>query len=181
MLKNKLKKFIVTISCLAFLTASCAPGRFEPPKHFDDAPIDFDAIVQMHTVPNVQKMDAWAEKIHKAAALNPVIIEKDGVTYIAYTVEDHRELLKQLHHGRLGWSIAEDMKKQLVINQQVLQQVVLLAKIIDVKSQLYRGMWINAETKYMQLEYQVKIDNIIHKVSMGGLILGFILLGALVL
>lgn len=173
MLKNKLKKFIVTTTCLVFL-ASCAVAPYQPPPEFTDVPIDWDRIVQFHTIPNVEIMDQWAKKVHDAKPLEPIILEKDGQTYIAYTVENHRELLKQLHHGRLGWSIAEDMRKQLEINQEVLRQVVLLAKIIEQKQQLYRSMWIDAKTQYLQLEHQVKIDNVIHKVTMGAFLLAIL-------
>jgi len=176
-----LRKLASIIVILAFLLASCAPGQYIPPKQFDDPVIDWDKIVKFHTIPNVQKMDAWAQKVHKAEALEPKILEVDGVTYIAYTVENHREVLKQLHHGRLGWSIAEDMKKQLVINQEVLRQVVLLAKIIEQKQQLYRSMWIDAKTQYLQLEYKVRIDNIIHKVQMGAFLIALITIGFLAL
>jgi hypothetical protein len=158
---------------LVFLT-SCAVAPFQPPKQFDDPVIDWDAITKFHTIPNVEKMDQWAKKIHDAKALEPQLKVIDGKEYICYTVENHRELLKQLHHGRFAWSLAEDFRKQLEINQAVMQQVVILAKIIEQKSQLYRGMWIDSESRYLQLEHQVKIDNIIHKVQMGAFLLAIL-------
>lgn len=179
MLKNSLKKWTCTIVSLVFLS-SCAAPKFTPPQQFDDYKVDWDKIAQFHTIPSVKKMDEWIKKVHDAKPLNPKIIEYEGETYIAYTVDNHRELLKQLIHGRLGWAIAEDMKKQLETNQEVLKQVIALAKLVELKSEMYRSLWIDAENKYLQLEYQVKIDNIIHKVSFAAFIVATLAFLALI-
>jgi hypothetical protein len=72
------------------------------------------------------------------------------------------------------------MKKQLEANQEVLKQVIALAKLVELKSEMYRSLWIDAENKYLQLEYQAKIDNIIHKVSFGAFLIAAIAFLALI-
>lgn len=173
MLKNRLKKFAAITISLVFL-ASCAAPKFTPPPQFNDTPVDWDKIATFRTIPSVEKMDEWMKKVHDAKPLEPRIIEYEGETYIAYTIDNHRELLKQLIHGRLGWAIAEDMRKQLESNQEVLKQVVTLAKLVELKSQMYRSLWVDSENKYLQLEYQVKIDNIVHKVTFGAFIVAIL-------
>ncbi|MCK5292827.1 MAG: hypothetical protein KAR39_12530, partial [Thermoplasmata archaeon] len=96
---------------MAFLSG-CATVPFNQGEQYKQVQqlskgFDWDALLtDERKIPEVSKMDGWQYLVHDAEALLPIKLTKDGITYIAYTEENHRELLKQLIHGRLGWSIA---------------------------------------------------------------------------
>ena len=120
-------------------------------------------------------MDRWLIKVHKAELPKPRRITVGNQEFIGYTPEDHKNLLKILRHGRFGWETAKDLQLLAETQQVVIQQVIFMAQLIEEQREIYRGRWVDAENRYLQLEHKVKIDNIWHKITTLGLIGGLIL------
>ena len=163
---------------MVFLT-SCAVPQFTPPKFTEPPEVEWKKYEELlRKIPNVDKMDAWLVKVHKTDIPKPQrIVGLDGHVYIGYTPEDHKNLLKILRHGRFGWETAKDLQLLAETQQIVIQQVIFMAKLIEEQRDIYKDRWVDAENRYLQLEYKVKIDGIWHKITTIGLITGMILIG----
>jgi len=131
----------------------------------------------LHTIPNVDKMDAWLITVHKTDLPEfKRIIGQDGKEYIACTPEDFENVLKVLRHGRFGWETAKDLQKIAEIQQEIIKQVLFMAKLMEEQRDLYRDRFIDSENRYLKLEHEVKINNVLHKITTFGLIGGIILI-----
>lgn len=178
---NKLKSMFVYLLSLSFL-ASCSlgPREFRPPTYTEPPKIEWKVYTDnMHRIPNVGKMQRWLEKVHKVKEIPTPrkITDKDGKVYIGWTPEEFKIVNKILRHGLFGWDVAHDLQKIAEQQQIVVQQVIFMAKLIEEQREIYRGRWVEAENRYLQLEYKVMIDGVWRKITTIGLITGMILIG----
>jgi hypothetical protein len=168
------------MTCLAFVSG-CATVPFNQGEQYKQVEqlakgFDWDSLISNERkIPSVSKMDAWQFRVHKAKALGPVEITKNGITYIAYTEENHRELLKQLIHGRLGWSIATDMQKGWEKEREEKHYIVRIAKLDNIQAQSVLKLWASAEDRNQALERKIMIDGVMHKITIFGIIAGLLL------
>ncbi len=183
---NRLKKFIVITTCLAFLSG-CATVPFNQGQQYKQVEelakgFDWDSLLtDERKIPEVSKMDGWQYLVHKAKALEPVKITQHGIVYIAYTEENHRELLKQLIHGRLGWSIAADMQKGWEKEREEKHYIVRIAKLDNIQAKSVLKLWAAAEDRNQKLERKIMIDGVLHKLSIVGIIAGMLLFAVVAL
>ena len=177
---SKLKRFIAIMTCLAFLSG-CATVPFNQGEQYKQVEqlskgFDWDSLLSdERKIPEVSKMDGWQFLVHDAEALEPVKITKNGVVYIAYTEENHRELLKQLIHGRLGWSIAADMQKGWEKEREEKHYIVRIAKLDNIQTQSVLKLWASAEDRNQALERKIMIDGVMHKITIFGIVAGLLL------
>lgn len=183
---NKLKRFIVITTCLAFLSG-CATVPFNQGQQYKQVEelskgFDWDSLLtDERKIPEVSKMDGWQHLVHKAKALEPVKITQHGIVYIAYTEENHRELLKQLIHGRLGWSIAADMQKGWEKEREEKHYIVRIAKLDNIQAKSVLKLWAASEDRNQKLERKIMIDGVLHKLSIVGIIAGMLLFAVVAL
>jgi len=182
---NRLKKFIAITTCLIFLSG-CATVPFSDTDRFKQVaelaqPFDYASLLaDERKIPEVSKMDGWQYLVHDAKALEPFKVTKNGVTYVAYTEENHREVLKQLLHGRLGWSIAADMQKAWEKEREEKHYIIKIAMLDGYQSQQILKLWASAEDRNAKLERKIMIDGVLHKLTVFGMLVGGLLLFSLV-
>ena len=183
---SKLRKFIVITTCLAFLSG-CATVPFNQGQQYKQVEelskgFDWDSLLtDERKIPEVSKMDGWQYLVHDAKALEPVKITESGIVYIAYTEENHRELLKQLIHGRLGWSIAADMQKGWEKEREQKHYIVRIAKLDNIQAKSVLKLWAAAEDRNQKLERKIMIDGVLHKLSIIGMVAGMLLFAVVAL
>ena len=134
----------------------------------------------MHKIPNVGKTQRYLEKIYKVKEIpipRKIISRDDGKLYLGWTPDEFTIVTQILRHGLFGWDTAHDLQKIAEQQQIVVQQVIFMAKLIEQEREIYRGRWIEAENRYLQLEYKVMWNGVWHKITTIGLITGMILIG----
>ena len=183
---NRLKKFIAIMIVLVF-TSSCAtiPPFIESSQYKQVLELtqsfDWNSLLEdERKIPEVTKMDGWQFLVHDAKKLEPIKLVAEGKTYIAYTEKNHRELLKQLLHGRLGWSIAMDMQKAWEKEREEKHYIIKMAKLEGIQMQQVLKLWAGAEDRNKALERRIMIDGVLHKLTVFGMLAGGILLFTLI-
>jgi len=169
---------MIYLCAMAFLLSSCAAPQLKQEDVYKPPAVEWQKYDDLlRKIPNVQKMDSWLVRVHKGKTpkFKKCTNAEDGLQYVCLTEEDFTELLKILEHGRLGWDTASDLQHIAELQQEVVKQVIALSKIIEEQRDLYRDRYIDSENRYLALEHEVKINNVMHKITTLGLIGGLIM------
>jgi len=139
-------------------------------------PFDWVAFLEdERTIPHVEKIDSWQYMIHHAKPLDPFILIHEGREVICYEVENHKEVLKQLYHGRLMANVALQMEKGWRAEREEKHHIIRMSQLNEVQVKSLLKLWTAAEDRNQKLERKIMIDGVLHKLTILGIIAGVIM------
>ena len=173
-----MKKIIILLILSVFLVIACSPQNIKP---WTPPEIKFEK-----TSPySVQEL---IDKIPKPSPPIRIFVKQiDEKTYevIENKSEATHVMLAPKEYAKVG-AIVKLTKtyKELILDQEILintyiNQINALKELFAMeqkKSQMYQELWISSENAYRQEVRDHKLDNVIHKATLGGIGIGSLIL-----
>ena len=164
---------------IGILTSCAGPQKFEPPDEFK--PIEVEERFTKPFKLRIDKLAEILEKVHKMNKPVPIYLVRKGSTnefnwegevpedaqIIGYLVKEHNKIVAKIEQGKMMTEIADLVVQRVQVEVELYNSMLELVKLQDVTIQRYRTLWITAENRVLQLEYQLKEQRIEHKVTLG--------------
>lgn len=161
------------------LTSCAGAQKFEPPDEFK--PIEVEERFTKPFKLRIDKLAEILEKVHKMDKPVPIYLVRKGNTsdfdwegeipddaqIIGYLVKEHNKIVAKIEQGKMMTEIADLLVQRVQVEVELYNSMLELVKLQDVTVQRYRTLWINAENRVLQLEYELKQQRIEHKVTLG--------------
>ena len=176
MLKT-LKKVLVALALLGLITSCAGPKPFQPNDNFQ--PINIEEKVAKKFNLNIGKLKVILEKVHKMGEPIPIYMERKGVTdqwiaegevpddahIIGYLVKEHNKIVAKIEQGNMMTDISELLLARVQIEVETYNALIEYCKLMQATAEQYRQLWINAETRVLELEHKLKWQRIENKIT----------------
>jgi len=164
---------------IGILTSCAGPQKFEPQDEFK--PIEVAERFNKPFNLRIDKLAEILEKVHKMNKPVPIYLVRKGNTHefdwegevpedaqiIGYLVKEHNKIVAKVEQGKMMTDIADLLVQRVQVEVELYNSMIELVKLQDVTIQRYRTLWINAENRVLQLQYELKQQRVESKVTLG--------------
>jgi len=153
--------------------------KFEPKDNFQPINIE-DKVAKKFTL-QVDKLAEILEKVHKIGVPVPIILKRVKSTenfvwegeippdaeIIGYLVPEHNKIVAKIEQGKLMSEISELLVQRVQIEVETYNALIDYAKLQQVIIEHYRSLWINAETRVLELQHELTVQKIEDRAILG--------------
>ena len=170
---------VLLILGIGILTNCAGPQTFTPPDEFK--PVDVQERFVKPFKLRIDKLAQILEKVHNMGKPIPIYLVRKGDTHefnwegdipkdaqiIGYLTEEHNKIVAKIEQGKMMTDIADLLVQRVQVEVELYNTMLELVKLQDVTIQRYRTLWINAENRVLQLQYELKQQRLESKVTLG--------------
>ena len=152
------KKLLVLLLSITFLTASCAPAKFVPYTppivKFEKTPpykVDLTSIIKPDKAVKI-----WMDKDFKE-------VPKNEAKYLVLTNSEYAKYVAQLKIKGTYKSIIKEQEVLINIYIDTINALKEYVALEKVKAEEYRALWADSENAYRQERYYNEMNNLLQK------------------